>query len=52
MRQQTGEIVHASNARGYAACGETRPGRTQANVEIYPERWETVTCEDCRAIRS
>jgi hypothetical protein len=43
--------IHASNRRGQANCGDTTPGRGQANVDFYPERWTQVTCPACKASR-
>ena len=43
--------IHAANRRGITNCGDTTPGRTQANVDLHPDTWVHVTCTDCLASR-
>lgn len=47
----TNVVTHAADRRGLTNCGDSTPGRRQANVEKYPENWSQVTCESCTAAR-
>lgn len=46
------ELVHSANRRGYTDCGDTTPGRAQADVETRPETANLVTCVACIAART